>query len=165
MLHPYSQLIQVHFSLLTNQMNWWQYNSSHCRLGNFRIAFFDVRNVFAFNFRNATKWWILNVRVTIFLTFNFRRLSNWWRIFNSENFPIYGIKTTSIVKNVVNNTVFEKGSYTSQRLFCHVFWLHQSIQLMLRAEVTSMNTWCIYEDYTSLAMQRLLQGGCSFIDK
>ena len=125
MLHPYSQLVQVHFSLLTNQMNWWQYNSSHCRLGNFRIAFFHVRNVFAFNFRNATKWWILNVCVTIFRTFNFRRLSNWWRIFNSENFLIYGIRTTSIVKNVVNN---------------HSFWkrqLHKSKIILLCILITS----------------------------
>ena len=45
------------------------YIATYCRSGNFRIAFFRLRNVRAFNFR---------------------RLSNWRKTFNGENFPIYG---------------------------------------------------------------------------
>ena len=55
------------------------------RSGNFRVAFFRVRNVRAVNFRRVAFFRVRNVRA-----FNFRRLSNWRKIFNSENFPIYG---------------------------------------------------------------------------
>ena len=54
---------------------------AYCRSGNFRVVFFRVRNVRAFNFRRTAKWWKLNVRVRNFRAFNFCRLSNWWKIF------------------------------------------------------------------------------------
>ena len=49
--------------------------------------------------------------VTIFRAFNFRRLSNCWKIFNGENFPIHGIRTTSIV---VNNSFWERQLHKSK---------------------------------------------------
>ena len=51
------------------------------RSGNFR-----VRNVRAGNFCCVALFRVRNVRA-----FNFRRLSNWRKIFDGENFPIYGM--------------------------------------------------------------------------
>ena len=73
------------------------------RLGNFRVAFFRVKNVHMFNFRHVAKWQKLNARVRNFGMFNFRRLSNWQRIFNGKNFPIYGISSLHICCKVANN--------------------------------------------------------------
>ena len=55
------------------------------RSGNFHVAFFHVRNVHAVNFHRVAFFRVRNVH-----TFNFRRLSNWRKMFNGENFPIYG---------------------------------------------------------------------------
>ena len=56
------------------------------RSGNFRVVFFRVRNVRVFNFCRVANWRKLNVCIR-----NFCRLSNRRKIFNSENFPIYGM--------------------------------------------------------------------------
>ena len=65
---------------LLSSLEGWRLVKTYCRSGNFRVR----------NFRCVAKWRILNVCVRIFHAFNFHRLSNWRKIFNCENFLIYG---------------------------------------------------------------------------
>ena len=47
------------------------------RSGNFRVAFFHIRNVRMFNLRRVAKWRKLYAHVRNFRAFHFRCLSNW----------------------------------------------------------------------------------------
>ena len=68
---------------MDSRIIWEQLHSQQAyrRMGNFRVAFFRVRNFHAVNFCRVAFFHVRNVRA-----FNFRRLRNWQENFNGENF-------------------------------------------------------------------------------
>ena len=57
---------------------------------------------------------VAHIRVFYFRAFNFRHLSNWQKIFNGENFPIYGVHATNCMRGTCIH---------NQKLFLIIFHL------------------------------------------
>ena len=86
----------------------------------------------------------LNAHIRNFCTFNFCHLSNWWKMFNSENFPIYGI-----VPKALSLWVYVHHEY--RYIYAHQFWMEIVVILLpvdfictmqlLYCAVWSLATW------------------------